>query len=150
MHVHRIAGDRVLELQPVRVQVHPARTVVGVAVLALADEGQAKMRRVDPDLSRLRPLPDYPLLGPDGALGPRRTFFPLGSDGMAMSSDGAMVLTGKGVHVVSADGALIRTLVPAERWISNACFDEAERRLVVTAVDRVLVFDLSDDLAGDG
>ena len=87
-------------------------------------------------------------IGPDGALGPRRMFFPLGSDGMAMASDGAVLLTGKGVHVVSADGVLIRTLVPEERWISNACFDEAERRLVVTAVDRVLVFDLPDDLAG--
>ena len=89
-------------------------------------------------------------IGPDGALGPRRMFFPLGSDGMAMASDGTVLLTGKGVHVVSADGALIRTLVPEERWISNACFDEAERRLVVTAVDRVLVFELPDDLAGDG
>jgi sugar lactone lactonase YvrE len=76
-------------------------------------------------------------------------FFPLGSDGMAMASDGAVLLTGKGVHVVSADGALIRTLVPEERWISNACFDEAERRLVVTAVDRVLVFELVPEVTGD-
>jgi len=91
---------------------------------------------------------EFPI-GPDGALGPRRMFFPLGSDGMAMASDGAVLLTGKGVHVVSADGALIRTLVPEERWISNACFDEAERRLVVTAVDRVLVFELVPEVTGD-
>ncbi|MDG1978639.1 MAG: FAD:protein FMN transferase [Phycisphaerales bacterium] len=81
-----------------------------------------------------------------GALGDRRAFFPLGSDGMAMASDGAVVLTGKGVHVVSADGALIRTLVPDERWISNACFDPAGERLVVTAVDRVLVFELAPEV----
>ena len=80
-----------------------------------------------------------------GALGDRRAFFPLGSDGMAIASDGAVVLTGKGVHVVSAEGELIRTLVPDERWISNACFDATGRRLVVTAVDRVLVFELGGD-----
>jgi len=91
---------------------------------------------------------EFPI-GPDGSLGPRRMFFPLGSDGMAMASDGAVLLTGKGVHVVSANGALIRTLVPEERWISNACFDEAERRLVVTAVDRVLVFELVPEVTGD-
>ncbi len=78
----------------------------------------------------------------DGVLRHRRVFFPLGSDGMAITSDGTVVLTGRGVHVVSAEGALIRTLAPGERWISNACFDAAEDRLVVTAVDRVLVFDL--------
>ncbi len=88
-------------------------------------------------------------IGPGGALGPRRMFFPLGSDGMAMASDSAVLLTGKGVHVVSADGALIRTLVPDERWISNACFDSSGERLVVTAVDRVLVFQLVPEVTGD-
>ena len=83
----------------------------------------------------------------DGMLRDRRVFFPLGSDGMAITSDGTVVLTGKGVHVVSAEGALIRTLVPDERWISNACFDPAGGRLVVTAVDRVLVFDVTRDPA---
>jgi len=67
---------------------------------------------------------------------------------MAMASDGAVVLTGKGVHVVSADGALIRTLVPDERWVSNACIDPAGERLVVTAVDRVLVFELAPEVIG--
>ena len=82
----------------------------------------------------------------DGALGPRRRFFPLGSDGMAMGSDGAVVLTGRGVHVVSPEGALIRTFLPDEKWVSNACFDPSGERLVVTAVDRVLVFDVATGL----
>ena len=82
----------------------------------------------------------------EGGLSGRQPFFPLGSDGMTISPDGAVVLTGRGVHVVSADGALIRTLVPDERWISNACFDETGDRLVVTAVDRVLVFEVGPDV----
>jgi gluconolactonase len=78
-----------------------------------------------------------------GALINRRPFFPLGSDGMSLGPNDEVILTGKGLLVLSKDGALIRTLLPDAPWVANACFGgSGGRRLFVTTRDRVMVFEV--------
>jgi|GEM_PF-341781 len=78
-----------------------------------------------------------------GALINRRPFFPLGSDGMSLGPNDEVILTGKGLLVLTKDGALIRTLLPDAAWVANACFGGSDgRRLFVTTRDRVMVFEV--------
>ena len=78
-----------------------------------------------------------------GALINRRPFFPLGSDGMSLGPNDEVILTGKGLLVLTKDGALIRTLLPDAPWVANACFGGSDgRRLFVTMRDRVMVFEV--------
>ncbi len=81
-----------------------------------------------------------------GDLKNRRPFFPLGSDGMTLGPGDEVILTGKGVFVLSSDGALIRVLLPDASWVANACFGGPDdRRLFVTTRERVLRFELPSD-----
>jgi thiamine biosynthesis lipoprotein ApbE/sugar lactone lactonase YvrE len=78
-----------------------------------------------------------------GTLINRRPFFPLGSDGMSLGPNDEVILTGKGLLVLTKDGALIRTLLPDAPWVANACFSGSDgRRLFVTTRDRVMVFEV--------
>ena len=57
-----------------------------------------------------------------------------------------VILTGKGLLVLTKDGALIRTLLPDASWVANACFGGSDgRRLFVTTRDRVMVFEVPGD-----
>ncbi|MDG2021817.1 MAG: FAD:protein FMN transferase [Phycisphaerales bacterium] len=81
-----------------------------------------------------------------GDLKNRRPFFPLGSDGMSLGPAEEVILTGKGLFVLSSRGALIRVLLPDAPWVANACFGGPEnRRLFVTTRDRVLMFQLPSE-----
>lgn len=74
----------------------------------------------------------------DGTLGPRRAVVPLGSDGMAWTNDGHVLLTGRGVLVVDpARDALVRTLLPDEPWCANVTVGP-DGVIWVTARDRLL------------
>lgn len=87
------------------------------------------------DIDRGR-LWSYPIAA--AGLGPRRLVVPLGSDGMAWSPGGRLLLTGRGVFVVDPDrSVLVRTLVPDEPWCANVAIGP-DGSIWVTARDRLL------------
>ncbi len=77
----------------------------------------------------------YPIEG--DRLGERTRVVPLGSDGMVITGDGKVLLTGRGVFVVDpARNALVRTLVADEPWCANVTADSES--IWITARDRLL------------
>ncbi len=77
----------------------------------------------------------YPIQG--DRLGERTSVVPLGSEGMAMTEDGKVLLTGRGVFVVDPKrNALVRTLLPDEPWCANVTTDDES--IWITARDRLL------------
>ncbi|MDA0811834.1 MAG: SMP-30/gluconolactonase/LRE family protein [Verrucomicrobia bacterium] len=76
----------------------------------------------------------------DGILVNKRLHFALGSDGMTLDSAGNVYLTGKGVTVVSPDGAKIEQIPVPENWTANVTFGGSDRKsLFITAMDSLYV-----------
>ncbi len=74
----------------------------------------------------------------DGALGNKRLFCNLGSDGMTLDNEGNVYLTGKGVTVFDKAGAQIEHIDVAEPWTANITFGGKDRRLLfITASKNV-------------
>jgi gluconolactonase len=70
----------------------------------------------------------------DGTLRNRRTFCPMGSDGMTLDADGNVYLTGKGVTVFDRTGKQIAVVEVPARWTANVCFGGKDMRtLFITA-----------------
>ena len=61
-------------------------------------------------------------LKPDGALGERRLFCELGSDGMTLDEEGNVYLTGKGVTIFDRSGQQVGHIAVDEPWTANVCF----------------------------
>lgn len=71
---------------------------------------------------------------PHGALGEKRLFCELGSDGMTIDSEGNVYLTGKGVTVFDRHGQQIEQIPVDARWTANVCFGGPDRQtLFITA-----------------
>ncbi|MCB1095540.1 MAG: SMP-30/gluconolactonase/LRE family protein [Verrucomicrobiae bacterium] len=76
----------------------------------------------------------------DGKLVNKKLHFPLGSDGMTLDSAGNLYLTGKGVTVVSPEGAKIEHIPVPESWTANVTFGGKDRKsLFITAMDSLYV-----------
>ena len=72
----------------------------------------------------------------DGKLVNKTLLFGLGSDGMALDSSGNLYLTGKGVTVISKEGAKIEHIPVPESWTANVTFGGADgNTLFITAMD---------------
>ncbi len=71
----------------------------------------------------------------DGALGNRRLFCEMGSDGMTLDADGRLYLTGKeGVYVFDRAGAAVGVIKIPEGWSANVCIGGPQKdTLFVTA-----------------
>jgi gluconolactonase len=70
----------------------------------------------------------------DGTLRNKRLFCKLGSDGMAVDSEGNVYLTGKGVTVFDKAGKKIEAIAVPEPWTANVCFGGKDRKtLFITA-----------------
>lgn len=73
-------------------------------------------------------------VAPDGSLGDKHLFCPLGSDGMTIDSEGNVYLTGHGVTVFDHMGTGILHIPIPEDWTGNICFGGTDRRtLFITA-----------------
>lgn len=71
---------------------------------------------------------------PDGSLTNKRLFCEMGSDGMAIDSEGNVYLTGKGVTVFDKAGRRIDHIDVPEGWSANVCFGGKDRKtLFITA-----------------
>lgn len=71
---------------------------------------------------------------PDGTLGNKTLFCPLGSDGMTIDSEGNLYLTGRGITVFDKTGKKIDHINVPEPWTANLCFSGPERKtLFITA-----------------
>jgi gluconolactonase len=71
---------------------------------------------------------------PDGTLGGKRLFAPLGSDGMTIDKAGNVYLTGRGVTVFSAEGVQIEHIPVEANWTANVCFGGSDMKtLFITA-----------------
>ena len=66
----------------------------------------------------------------DGTLSGKKLFTELGSDGMTIDDKGNIYLTGNGVTIFDADGALIEKIPINESWTSNVCFGGKDRHLL--------------------
>lgn len=71
---------------------------------------------------------------PCGALGKKRLFCELGSDGMTIDNEGNVYLTGKGVTVFDSSGKKIEHIAVDAGWTANVCFGGADgKTLFITA-----------------
>ena len=61
-------------------------------------------------------------IGPGGALGDRKLFTEMGSDGMTLDAKGNLYLTGKGITVFDPSGKQIGHIPVDEPWTANVCF----------------------------
>ena len=83
-------------------------------------------------------------IGKDGALGNRRLFCEMGSDGMTRDSAGNLYLTGKGVTVFDKDGKKLGDIPVNESWTANVCFGgPAMKTLFITAMDSLYTLEMS-------
>lgn len=74
----------------------------------------------------------------DGSLTGKQLFVSQGSDGMTLDNEGNLYLTGKGVTVYDASGALIGNIPVTPRWTANVCFGGKDRKtLFITASESV-------------
>lgn len=70
----------------------------------------------------------------DGALGNKRLFCEMGSDGMTIDSEGNLYLTGRGVTVFDRTGKRIENIPVDESWTANVSFGGNDRQtLFITA-----------------
>jgi len=71
---------------------------------------------------------------PDGTLGNRQFFAPMGSDGMTIDERGNIYLTGRGVTVFNPQGEQIEQIPVEAGWTANVCFGGKDRKtLFITA-----------------
>lgn len=84
--------------------------------LFVADIGASKTYRYD--------------ILPDGSLQNRTLFCPLGSDGIAIDTEGNLYLTGKGVTVFDATGQQIDHIDVPEPWTGNVAFGGKDLKLL--------------------
>jgi gluconolactonase len=71
---------------------------------------------------------------PDGTLTGKKTFAPLGSDGMTIDRTGNVYLTGRGVTVFNSEGAQIAHIPVEANWTANVCFGGSDMKtLFITA-----------------
>lgn len=70
----------------------------------------------------------------DGALGDKRLFCEMGSDGMTIDNQGNVYLTGQGVTVFNSKGRQIAHIPVDAGWTANVCFGGKDRQtLFITA-----------------
>ncbi len=70
----------------------------------------------------------------DGALGDKRLFCEMGSDGMTIDNEGNIYLTGQGVTVFNSKGRQIAHIPVDAGWTANVCFGGKDRQtLFITA-----------------
>lgn len=70
----------------------------------------------------------------DGAVGGKRLFCAMGSDGMTIDAAGNVYLTGKGVTIFNQQGSQIGHIKVDAPWTANVCFGGADRQtLMITA-----------------
>jgi len=70
----------------------------------------------------------------DGTLINKTLFCEMGSDGIALDTDGNLYLTGDGVTIFNRHGKLIEKIPVPERWTANVCFgDKDMKSLYITA-----------------
>ncbi|MFY7908780.1 MAG: SMP-30/gluconolactonase/LRE family protein, partial [Emticicia sp.] len=73
-------------------------------------------------------------INPDGTLGERKLFAPMGSDGMTIDKKGNVYVTGKGVSVFDKNGTQIEQIETKEPWTANVTFGGKDRKtLFITA-----------------
>src|SRR5450759_997255 len=71
---------------------------------------------------------------PDGTLTNRRLRCELGSDGMALDTEGNLYLTGQGVSVFDTNGKKVGQIDVPEPWTANVCFGGRDHQtLFITA-----------------
>ncbi|MDR1456231.1 MAG: SMP-30/gluconolactonase/LRE family protein [Tannerella sp.] len=71
---------------------------------------------------------------PDGMLGNKRLFAPMGSDGMTVDRRGNIYLTGHGVTVFNSQGEQIEHIPVEAAWTANVCFGGKDMKtLFITA-----------------
>jgi gluconolactonase len=71
---------------------------------------------------------------PDGTLSDKTLFCELGSDGMAIDTNGNLYLCGKGVTVFDKTGKRLGNIPVPESWTANVCFGGKNRKsLYITA-----------------
>ncbi|HLS94560.1 MAG TPA: SMP-30/gluconolactonase/LRE family protein [Sphingobacterium sp.] len=74
----------------------------------------------------------------NGALHNKRFFCDRGSDGMTTDKKGNVYLTGDGVFVYTAQGALLRHIKVPVKWTANVCFGGKESEyLFITASEKI-------------
>ena len=75
-------------------------------------------------------------IGPDGALGGKKLFADMGSDGMTMDEEENIYVVGKGVTVFNVRGEQIDHVDVPESWTANVTFGGKDRTtLFITAMD---------------
>lgn len=72
-------------------------------------------------------------IAPDGTLGGKTLFCPMGSDGMTLDEEGNLYLTGHGVTVFDSTGEKIAHFSVPEKWTGNICFGGADRKTLFIA-----------------
>lgn len=79
-------------------------------------------------------------IGPGGALGDRRLFTEMGSDGMTLDEKGNLYVTGKGVTVFDPSGKQIGHIPIDEPWTANVSFGGRNgKTLFITASRSVYI-----------
>lgn len=75
---------------------------------------------------------------PDGSLGERNLFYPMGSDGMTLDEKGRVYLTGDGVTIINPDGTKYRHIPVPQPWTANVTFGGPEHDILfITASEGV-------------
>jgi gluconolactonase len=70
----------------------------------------------------------------DGSLGNKTLFCEMGSDGMAIDTDGNIYLTGNGVTIFDRNGKQTGIIKVPESWTANVCFGGTDMKsLFITA-----------------
>jgi gluconolactonase len=74
----------------------------------------------------------------DGTLSNRTLFVRQGSDGMTLDNEGNLYLSGRGVTIYDAAGAIIGTIPVPSGWVGNLCFGGKDRKtLFITASESI-------------
>ncbi len=83
-------------------------------------------------------------IGTNGALGERKLFVEMGSDGMTIDERGNLYLTGRGVTVFDSEGEKIDQIPIEKGWTANVCFGGADHRtLFITAMDSLFAVSMN-------
>jgi gluconolactonase len=70
----------------------------------------------------------------DGSLSNKNLFCQMGSDGMALDTEGNIYLTGNGVTIFDKNGLMIGNIAIPENWTANVCFGGSDMKwLFITA-----------------
>lgn len=74
----------------------------------------------------------------DGSLTHKQVFCNVGSDGMTLDSEGHVYLTGFGVTVFNAMGAMVERIEVPESWTANVCFGGQDGKTLFITASRSL------------